>query len=107
MTLFLPITQVIANSENTLSVFFKIGGGTLTIGESQIRATISGQGLVAGIGDWNGRISISETIDRIPIAQTAFGYDAFTDTAAAIFPKIGASSDYTATDTHSNYGKRV
>ncbi|MDD4370433.1 MAG: hypothetical protein PHD56_05095 [Anaerostipes sp.] len=88
LTLFLPITQVIANSENTLAVYFKIAGGTLTIGESQIRATISGQGLVAGIGDWNGRISISETIDRVPIAQTTFGYDAFIDTAAIVFPRI-------------------
>lgn len=88
LTLFLPITQVIANSENTLSVYFKITGGTLNIGESQIRATISGQGLVAGIGDWNGRISISETIDRIPIAQTVFGYDAFADSTAIVFPRI-------------------
>lgn len=88
LTLFLPITQVIENSENTLSVYFKMSGGTMTIGETQIRATISGQGLVAGIGDWNGRISISETIDRIPIAQTAFGYDAFADTAAVVFPRI-------------------
>lgn len=88
LTLFLPITQVIENSENTLSVFFKMSGGTMTIGESQIRATISGQGLVAGIGDWNGRISISETIDRIPIAETVFGYDTFTDSASAAFPRI-------------------
>lgn len=88
LTLFLPITQVVENSENTLSVFFKMSGGTMTIGESQIRATISGQGLVAGIGDWNGRISISETIDRIPIAEIGFGYDAFTDTAGVVFPRI-------------------
>ncbi|MEG3038728.1 MAG: hypothetical protein RR788_00370 [Erysipelotrichaceae bacterium] len=88
LTLFLPITQVIANSENTLSVNFKMTGGTITIGESQIRATISGQGLVAGIGDWNGRISISETIDRIPIAQTSFDYNLFVDTASIVFPSI-------------------
>lgn len=88
LTLFLPITQVIANSENTLSVYFKMSGGTLTIGESQIRATISGQGLVAGIGDWNGRISISETIERIVITQTAFGYDAITDNQIVSFPRI-------------------
>ena len=88
LTLFLPITQVIANSENTLSVYLQISGGTLTIGETQIRATISGQGLVAGIGDWNGRISISEAIERIPIAQTTFSYDAFSDTVVAVFPRI-------------------
>lgn len=88
LTLFLPITQVIANSENTLSVLFKISGGTLTIGESQVRATISGQGLVAGIGDWNGRISISETIERITIESTPFGYDAITDAPSITFPRI-------------------
>lgn len=88
LTLFLPITQVIANSENTLSAYFNMASGTLTIGESQIRATISGQGLVAGIGDWNGRISIFETTDRIPIAQMSFGYDAFTDNVAVVFPRI-------------------
>lgn len=75
LTLFLPITQVIENSENILSVLLNISGGTMSIGEMQIRATISGQGLVAGIGDWNGRISISEAIDSIPIADVAFGYD--------------------------------
>lgn len=88
LTLFFPITQVIANSENTLSVFLKIAGGTLSIGESQIRATISGQGLVAGIGDWNGRISISEVIDRIPITQIVFSYDSFKDYTTVRFPKI-------------------
>ena len=88
LTLFLPITQVIANSENTLSVLFKISGGTLTIGESQVRATISGQGLVAGIGDWNGRIGISETIDRIAITPTVFEYDAITDVPSFTFPRI-------------------
>lgn len=86
LTLFLPITQVIENSENTLSVLLNISGGTMSIGEMQIRATISGQGLVAGIGDWNGRISISEAINRIPIAETQFVHDGFTDRAEVIFP---------------------
>lgn len=49
LTLFLPITQVVANSENTLSVYLQMTGGTVNIGEAQIRATISGQGLVAGM----------------------------------------------------------
>lgn len=86
LTLFLPITQVIENSENILSVLLNISGGTMSIGEMQIRATISGQGLVAGIGDWNGRISISEAIDSIPIAETRFVHDGFTDRATVTFP---------------------
>jgi hypothetical protein len=85
LTLFLPIPQVIENSENTLSVFFKVSGGTLTIGESQIRATISGQGLAAGLGDWNGRISISEAITDVSI-EGQMGYATFTDSAMVEFP---------------------
>lgn len=87
LTLFLPVTQVIENSENTLALFLKLSGGTLTIGESQIRATISGQGLVAGIGDWNGRISISESIDRIDITGAGLEYDTFTDSVGFKFPQ--------------------
>ena len=87
LTLFLPITQVVENSENTLSVFLNLSGGTMTIGESQIRATVSGQGLVAGVGDWNGRISISETIDRIAIDQTGLVHDKIgKDTVVVGFP---------------------
>ncbi len=87
LTLFLPITQVIENSENTLSVFLNLSGGAMTIGESQIRATVSGQGLVAGVGDWNGRISISETIDRIAIDQTGLVHDRIgKDTVVIGFP---------------------
>lgn len=92
LTLFLPITQVIENSENTLSVFLKITGGSLNIGENQIRATISGQGLVAGVGDWNGRISISEMINRVSITEDSFGYNEFTDRASINFPVMPHST---------------
>lgn len=88
LTLFLPITQVIENSENTLSVFFKLSGGSLTIGESQIKATISGQGLVAGIGDWNGRISISEVITDVSIVEQTMMVDAFTGSTVVTFPRM-------------------
>ncbi|MDD2979135.1 MAG: hypothetical protein PHN80_04110 [Hespellia sp.] len=86
LTLFLPITQVVENSENTLAVFLKMAGGVASIGESQIRATISGQGLVAGIGDWNGRIAISEVISRVPIAEETVSVDRFETSAVITFP---------------------
>lgn len=86
LTLFLPITQVIENSENTLTVSLKMAGGTASIGENQIRATISGQGLVAGIGDWNGRIAISEVIGNVPITEVPFGYFEFADRVNVTFP---------------------
>lgn len=69
--MFLPITQVIENSENVLSVFLKVEGGSANIGEGQLRATISGQGLVAGIGDWNGRISLVLPIKMVVIPPMA------------------------------------
>lgn len=94
ITLFLPITQVIENSENVLSVFLKVEGGSANIGEGQLRATISGQGLVAGIGDWNGRISLTEMFSQLEIADVDFCYDALTDTAAAIFP-VNATPNFT------------
>ena len=93
MTLFLPITQVVANSENTLSVYLKMTGGTLNIGEAQIRATISGQGLVAGIGDWNGRISITGNIDRIGIGQVGLVADPIkSDVVSILYPAQGRSA---------------
>jgi hypothetical protein len=88
LTLFYPISSVIANSENNFSVYIQLQDGTAHIDEAQIRATISGQGLVAGIGDWNGRISTTDTIERIPINTAVFRFDSFTDTASNIFPRI-------------------
>lgn len=64
-----------------------MSGGTVTIGESQIKATISGQGLVAGTSDWDGRVSISETVERVTIAETAFRYDVLTGSIGAAYPK--------------------
>jgi len=87
LTLFFPLPNVIENSENTFEVYLSITGGTLTIGELQIRATISGQGLVAGIGDWNGRINITETLDRLSV-DGQFAYIALSDSASATFPAI-------------------
>ena len=51
LTLFLPLTRVAPNSANNLTVLMKIAGGTAHIGANQIKATISGQGLVAGLGE--------------------------------------------------------
>ena len=86
LTLFLPIAQVVPNSENSLSVFLKIDGGTIAIGESQIRATISGQGLVAGIGEWDGRINISELIENILIPEYDYFHTPFNDEALFTLP---------------------
>lgn len=70
LTLFLPITEVVENSNNTLSVSLVMEGGTLTIEERQIKATISGQGLVAGVGNWDGKVEVTEFMGLIPIDNT-------------------------------------
>ena len=67
LTLFLPLTRVAPNSANNLTVLMKIAGGTAHIGANQIKATISGQGLVAGLGEWNGRLTAEETIELYPL----------------------------------------
>lgn len=67
LTLFLPLTRVAPNSANNLTVLMKIAGGTAHIGASQIKATISGQGLVAGLGEWNGKLTAEETIELYPL----------------------------------------
>jgi hypothetical protein len=86
LTLFYPLSSIIENSENTFEVYLSITGGTLTIGELQIRATISGQGLVAGIGDWNGRINITESFDSIKFTGMDFSYASLTDSTMVQFP---------------------
>lgn len=86
VTLFFPISKVIENSSNTFSMYLKISTGTVKIGEAQIRATISGQGLAAGLGDWNGRININENIGFISISDVPFVADAFKDKMSISFP---------------------
>jgi len=67
LTLFLPLTRVAPNSANNLTALMKIAGGTAHIGANQIKATISGQGLVAGLGEWNGKLTAEETIELYPL----------------------------------------
>lgn len=86
VTLFFPISKVIENSSNTFSMYLKISTGTVKIGEAQIRATISGQGLAAGLGDWNGRININENIGFINISDIPFVADGFKDRVSVSFP---------------------
>lgn len=67
LTLFLPLTRVAPNSANNLTVLLNIKGGTAHIGVNQIKATISGQGLVAGLGEWNGKLTAEETLELYPL----------------------------------------
>ncbi|MDD6963730.1 MAG: hypothetical protein PUJ52_01520 [Firmicutes bacterium] len=91
VTLFFPISKVIENSSNTFSMYLKVSTGTVKIGEAQIRATISGQGLAAGLGDWNGRISINENIGFVEISDVSFIADDFDDELSVVLPDIHRS----------------
>lgn len=88
VTLFFPLSNVVENSANTFSMWLMISDGKITIGEAQIRATISGQGLAAGLGEWNGRIDIEEYIGDIPISKNAYSIDAFKGSVTIAFPPL-------------------
>lgn len=62
MALIYPIS-VTGESDNNFSVYMNIeGGGSAKIGAGDIRATIFGQGLAAGVNEWDGKITITETV---------------------------------------------
>lgn len=69
LTLFLPVPDVAENSANSLAMSLSMAGGTAMIGEGQIRATISGQGLVAEQGEWDGTVSASDTLPAVTVAD--------------------------------------
>ena len=87
ITLFFPLSSVQENCENTFTMWLKVSDGGGSIGETQIRATLSGQGLVAGIGDWNGRITITDSFERIGFAKQEFKVNRFTSSAETAFPE--------------------
>jgi hypothetical protein len=61
LALFYPISTVDGGSDNQFNVFMNIdGGGSAEIQEGNIRATISGQGLAAGLNEWDGKITVTE-----------------------------------------------
>ncbi|KSV59899.1 hypothetical protein, partial [Acetivibrio ethanolgignens] len=60
MALLYPIT-VGQNTDNTFSVYMNIiGSGSALIKAGNIRATISGQGLAAGLNVWDGKITVED-----------------------------------------------
>ncbi len=79
LTLFFPLPTIDGNSSNNLSVSLKISDGLVTIGEGKIKATISGQGLVAGQGEWDGKLEIVDTFENSNI-DGDFGVEIFDDT---------------------------
>ena len=84
ITLFFPLTSIVENSSNNFSVLLKLEGGTGYIAEENIRATISGQGLVSGIADWNGRLSFQDELPKVNINFSDYTIIGFTENVTAV-----------------------
>ena len=89
LTLFYPLSNVEENTSNYFTMSLSITGGTATIGEGKIKATISGQGLVSGVADWNGRIKLEEVFAPYSIAFFDPILKPLTDTVTVTKPDIG------------------
>lgn len=89
LTLFYPISTIEENTSNYFTMALSITGGTATIGEGKIKATISGQGLVSGVADWNGRIKLEEVFTPYSIAFFESVLKPLTETVNVTQPDIG------------------
>lgn len=85
LTLFYPITGVKKDTSSKFAVLLSASGGTVRIGASQIRATISGQGLVSGLSEWDGKIEAEDTFGSVPIQANTFTVDMLTSSIEAVF----------------------
>ena len=83
LTLFFPLSAIVANSINTFSVCLKIENGSGTIDENQIKAIINGQGLVSGLANWNGRLNFDEFIDPIQVNFENIAYATISEVLTA------------------------
>ena len=88
LTLFYPITTILENTSNYFTVSFSISGGRATIAEGGIKATISGQGLVSGVADWNGRIKLEEVFSKYTVGGFTFTYNQLDDVVSVSKPDI-------------------
>ena len=99
LTLFMPISSIIADSANHFEVLLSMEDGTATIGEEQIRATLSGQGLAAGISDWNGRLSFTDDFAGITIPQPIVPVVSLVELEDSLTLSVVPPSAITPTDT--------
>lgn len=60
--LYYPITNITNNEVSRMEVYLEVSGGTIEIGQGQILANVSGQGLAAKLGDWDGKLEFQEAI---------------------------------------------
>lgn len=100
VTLFFPLSSIEPNSTNNFSVLLQLDGGTGYIAEEHIRATISGQGLVSGLSDWNGRISVTDEFPVFSIDNFApVTILPFQQNVSSVLPAISESDIHTVFGT--------
>lgn len=79
LALLYPIT-VGENSDNTFNVYMNIiGGGSAVIKAGDIRATISGQGLAAGLNIWDGKINCEDDFADLSWDVPGYSVERFVD----------------------------
>lgn len=79
MALLYPIT-VGQNTDNTFSVYMNIiGSGSALIKAGNIRATISGQGLAAGLNVWDGKITVEDEFSEFSWNVPGFTVERYVD----------------------------
>ena len=79
MALLYPIT-VGQNTDNTFSVYMNIiGSGSAIIKAGNIRATISGQGLAAGLNVWDGKITVEDEFSEFSWNVPGFTVERYVD----------------------------
>ena len=79
LALLYPIT-VGENSDNTFNVYMNIiGGGSAVIKAGDIRATISGQGLAAGLNIWDGKINCEDDFADLSWNVPGYSVERFVD----------------------------
>ena len=72
--LYYPITNITSNEVSRMEVYLEVSGGTIEIGQGQILANVSGQGLAAKLGDWDGKLEFQEAIScDIPGMDVSMG----------------------------------
>lgn len=77
LILYYPMTGLKTNMVHHMQVFLEASAGRVTIGRGNILASVSGQGLAATKGEWDGNITIEQTMGflRPGVAWVGFSED--------------------------------
>lgn len=95
-----------ANKARRMEVYLESSGGTATIGQGQILANISGQGLAAKMNEWDGRLEFKEEFSRIQFPASEFTVRTFTDEVTVKYP-VRTGSEITDTFGRIVFGQQT